>query len=90
MMSCVNCSLCLHQVCMVCLFLVLVGVLVLRGDWFEKIFDHKRVTPIAELLLRYNQISNAELQQIEHNYAVEIKREDPTSKHVVEMETHTK
>ena len=69
---------------MACLFIILVGVLVVRGVWYEKIFDKKKVKPIAELLLRYDQISNAEVQQIEHSYAVQIKKEDPTSQHVVE------
>ena len=74
---------------MVCLFIILVGVLVVRGVWYEKIFDHKRVKPIAELLLRYDQISNAEVQQIEKSYAEQIKRDDPTSQHVVERPVKT-
>jgi hypothetical protein len=76
------------QVCMACLFIVLVGVLVLAGDWYEKIFDHKKVKPLAELLLRYDAVSNAEVQEIEHSYAAQIKREDPTSVHVVDTYLH--
>ena len=74
---------------MACLFIILVGVLVVRGVWYEKIFDHKRVKPIAELLLRYDQISNAEVQQIEKSYAEQIKKDDPTSQHVVELPAKT-
>ena len=69
---------------MACMFIVLVGVLVLRGNWYEKIFDNKRVKPLAELLLRYKSISSAEVHEIEHRYAEEIKKDDPTSVHVVD------
>ena len=69
---------------MACLFIILVGILVVKGAWYEKIFDHKKVKPIAELLLHYNNISNAEVQEIEKSYAKEIKRDDPTSQHMVD------
>ena len=70
---------------MACLFVVLVGVLLLKGDWYEKIFDHKKVKPLAELLLHYDSITTPQLHEIEHTYAANIKKEDPTSKHVLEL-----
>lgn len=69
---------------MACLFIVLVGVLVLRGNWYEKIFDNKKVKPLAELLLHYDSISNAQVHKIEHTYAERIKEGDPESVHVVD------
>lgn len=72
------------QVIMACLFIVLVGVLVLKGNWYEKIFDHKKI-PLKQLLLHYESISTAEVHEIEHKYAVALKKEDPTTAHSVEI-----
>lgn len=71
---------------MACLFIVLVGVLVLRGDWYEKIFDNKKVKPLAQLLLHYDSITTPQLHEIEHGYAAQLKREDPTSQHSVAVQ----
>lgn len=67
---------------MACLFVVLVGVLVLKGNWYEKIFDHKK-TPLPQLLLHYKSISTAEVHEIEHKYAAKLKEEDPSTAHSV-------
>lgn len=72
---------------MVCTFIILVGVLVLKGDWYEKIFDHKKVKPLAQLLLHYDSISTAQVHHIEHSYVEKIKKDDPTSVHNVETVT---
>ena len=69
---------------MACLFIILVGVLVLKGNWYEKIFDGKKVKPLAELLLHYDHISGAEVHEIEHSYAAQVLKDDPTSVHVVD------
>ena len=68
---------------MACTFILLVGILVLKGDWYEKIFDHKKVTPLAQLLLHYDSISTHEVQSIEHSYAKQLKEKDPTTAHSV-------
>ena len=74
---------------MVSLFILLVGVLMLKGDWYEKVFDHK-AKPIEELLVHYMSASSAEIQEIEHRHALELQAEDPTSKHVTELPTQHK
>lgn len=78
----------MSQVIMACLFIILVGVLVLMGDWYEKIFDHKKV-PLAELLLHYSSISTSEVHEIEHKYAVQLKKEDPSTAHSVDISKDT-
>jgi hypothetical protein len=71
------------QVLMACAFIFLVGVLILLGDWYEKIFDHKK-TPLPQLLLHYGtSISTPEVQEIEHAYATKLKKADPTTAHSV-------
>ena len=72
------------QVFMACAFIILVGVLILKGNWYEKIFDHKK-TPLPQLLLHYSSITTPQVQQIEHSYATQLKKEDPTTAHVVEI-----
>ena len=69
---------------MACTFIFLVGVLILKGDWYEKIFDHKK-TPLPQLLLHYTSITTPQVAQIEHSYATKLKKEDPTTAHVVEV-----
>ena len=72
---------------MVCVFLILVGVLLLEGKWWEQKFLHKRAKPLPILLTRYTDTTATKLREVEHEYVEQLKREDPTLEHQLELKS---
>lgn len=77
------------QAMMVCLFLMLVGVLLLEGKWWQKVFIAKRAKPLPLPLVHYGDTTAHELHEVEHEYAAKLKKEDPALEHELELRTQS-